>query len=345
MSRSSQKNYLDRLLEPTGTAEQLEQENSTRAPSALGSPLLTRANSLERIASGELKQVAHVRLDPKRCRIWSGNARDYAALNYERCRDLIDSMVTEGGQKMPALVRKLKNDPDHDYEVIYGTRRHWATSWLRANNYPDFVFLAEVRDIDDEAAFRLADLENRARADITEIERAKNYAAALQMHYDGKQTKMAERLNISKGLLSKMIAFAGVNDKILGAFAVPGELSLRQGYALAQAVSSPAAEAQASRAAGAIVKENAALVEAGKGALPTASVLARLVKAASGETFVTPDLRQVLYRGKPVVTVLDENRNGMRFQVHSGTGADLEVILESVREALQASSLGSDKND
>ncbi len=130
--------------------------------------------------------------------------------------------------------------------------------------------LAEVRDIDDEAAFRLADLENRARQDITEFERAKNYAAALPMHYDGKQTKMAERLNISKGLLSKMIAFANISDKIMVAFAVPGELSLRQGYSLAQAVSTPAAETRASRAAGGIVKENAAHVEAGKGALPDA---------------------------------------------------------------------------
>jgi len=344
MSRSSQKNYLDRILKPGEEAEQEEQENANRAPSVLGSPLLTRANSLERIASGELKQVAHVRLDPKRCRIWSGNARDYAALTYERCKDLIDSMIAEGGQKVPALVRKLKNDAAHEYEVIYGTRRHWATSWLRANNYPDFVFLAEVRDLDDEAAFRLADLENRARQDITEIERAKNYAAALPLHYEGKQAKMAERLNISKGLLSKMIAFANISDKIIAAFSAPGELSLRQGYALAQAVSSPSAEARATRAAGAIVKENAALAEAGKGALPTVAVLSRLLGAASGETEAPPDVRQVLYQGKPVVTVLDENRKGVRFQVHAGTGADLEVIVDSVREALQASALGVGKN-
>lgn len=345
MSRSSQKNYLDRILKPEEAAEQEEQENASRAPSLLGSPLLTRTNSLERIASGELKQVAHVRLDPKRCRIWSGNARDYAALTYERCKDLIDSMIAEGGQKVPALVRKLKNDSAHDYEVIYGTRRHWATSWLRANNYPDFVFLAEVRDLDDEAAFRLADLENRARQDITEFERAKNYAAALLLHYEGKQAKMAERLNISKGLLSKMIAFANISDKIITVFAAPKELSLRQGYALAQAISSLSAESRALRAAEAIAKENIALAKEGKGALPTAAVLGRLLAAASGKTEASQDLRQVLYQGRPVVTVLDENRKGMRFQVHAGTGADLGVIVESVREVLQASALGADKND
>jgi len=299
---------------------------------------------LERIASGELKQVAQVRLDPQRCRIWRGNARNYTGLTYERCKDLIDSMIAEGGQKVPALVRKLKNDPDYDYEVIYGTRRHWATSWLRANSYSDFVFLAEVRDVDDETAFRLSDLENRARADISELERARSYAAALPIHYDGKQARMAERLNISKGLLSKMIAFASISDAIMEAFALSGELSLRQGYALAQAVSSQAAQDRATKAAGIIAKENATRSEAGKGALSTTAVLGRLLQAARGEGAHMPSARQVLFQGKPVVTLLDENRNGVRFQVHYATGASLEAILDGVREVLQASRLGSDSN-
>jgi hypothetical protein len=40
------------------------------------------------------------------------------------------------------------------------------------------------------------------------------------MHYEGKQFKMAERLSISKGLLSKMIAFANVSEKITVGIAV-----------------------------------------------------------------------------------------------------------------------------
>jgi hypothetical protein len=67
------------------------------------------------------------------------------------------------------------------------------------------------------------------------------------------------------------------------------------------------------------------------------------LSAASGETAAKADPRQVLYQGKPVVTVLDENRKGVRVQVHSGTGADLEAIVESLREALQGSSLGAVK--
>ncbi len=335
MSRSRQKNYLDRLLTPDLTSGA---EDAPPRAQGLGPPLLTRTNSLERIASGELKQVTQIRVDPKRCRIWEGNGRNYAALSYDRCQDLIDSIIAEGGQKVPALVRKLKNDLHHDYEVIYGTRRHWATTWLRANSYPDFMFLAEVRDVDNEAAFRLADLENRARLDITELERARNYAMALPLHYDDKQSKMAERLNISKGLLSKMIAFANVSDEIFSAFTSVGEISLRQGYALAQATPDEASMKRAEREAKAITLEKEKLAQAGKGGLPTATVLTRIVKAASGKTAEAPRPRQFLYQGKPVVTLLAENRSGLRFQVHAGTGADLKVILESVKDALRASS-------
>lgn len=342
MSRSPQKNYLDRLLSPD-PASGAEDARPT-APS-LGPPLLARANSLERIASGELKQVTQIRVDPKRCRIWEGNGRNYAALSYDRCQDLIASIIAEGGQKVPALVRKLKNDPHHDYEVIYGTRRHWATTWLRANSYPDVMFLAEVRDIENEAAFRLADLENRARLDITELERARNYAVALPVHYDGKQSKMAERLNISKGLLSKMIAFANISDEIFGAFTSVGEISLRQGYALAQATPDEASTKRAVREAKAIAAESATLVQAGKGGLPTATVLTRIMKAASGQTEANPKPRQFLYQGKPVVTLLTENRSGLRFQVHAGTGADLDVILENLKDALRASNVASVKHE
>jgi ParB family transcriptional regulator, chromosome partitioning protein len=342
MSRSPQKNYLDALLSP-GTSTVADDNH--RLESGPARSLLTRSNSLERIASGELKQVTQIRVDPLRCRIWEGNGRNYAALNLERCQDLIDSMIAEGGQKVPALVRKLKNDPNHEYEVIYGTRRHWSTAWLRANNYPDFMFLAEVRDVDNEAAFRLADLENRTRLDITEYERARNYAMALPLHYEGKQSKMAERLKISKALLSKMVAFARINEEILAAFSSVGEISLRQGYALAQAMSDEASSKQARLEALRIAEENVARLQAGQGAIPTLAVLTRIQKAASGDGEISPQLRQYLHQGKPLVTLLAENRSGLRFQVHAGTGADLKLILESIRNALSASNIAPVSHD
>jgi hypothetical protein len=59
-----------------------------------------------------------------------------------------------------------------EYEVICGARRHWTVAWLRANNYRQFRFLVEVRELSDEEAFRLSDIENRDREDISDYERA-----------------------------------------------------------------------------------------------------------------------------------------------------------------------------
>ena len=153
--------------------------------------LLGRESALARVASGDVKQVTQMQLDPARVRPWAGNARSYEHLTEENCRELIDSLISEGGQKVPAVVRRIQDDPDHDYEVIAGTRRHWSISWLRAHSYPDMRFLAQVVDLDDEAAFRLADIENRARKDVSDLERARNYAAALKTHYGNHMTRMA----------------------------------------------------------------------------------------------------------------------------------------------------------
>ena len=96
-----------------------------------GTTLLGRESALARVATGEVRQVTQLLLDPARVRPWPGNARSYAHLSEDSCQELIDSIIAEGGQKVPAIVRRIEGDPNHEYEVIAGTRRHWAISWLR----------------------------------------------------------------------------------------------------------------------------------------------------------------------------------------------------------------------
>lgn len=52
----------------------------------------------------------------------------------------------------------MEDDPDHDYEVIAGTRRHWLISWLRADSYPDTVIaaFASPADVQLKPAYPLA---------------------------------------------------------------------------------------------------------------------------------------------------------------------------------------------
>lgn len=300
-----------------------------------GTTLLGRESAIARVASGEVRQVTQLLLDPARVRVWRGNARSHAHLSEESCRELIDAIIAEGGQKVPAVVRRVEGDPDHDYEVIAGTRRHWSIRWLRANSYPDMQFLAQVANLDDEAAFRLADIENRARKDVSDLERARNYAAALREHYGNHASRMAERLRVSKGWLSKMLKVATIPDAIIAAFASPADVQLKPGYALAQAIDNKEWAKAIARAAGQIAKEQAARREADSPLIPAADVLRRLLAAPHAGS-APPDPCVIASKlGRPLLTVQSSNRQGVTFRLHAGAGADPDEIAQAVRDALE----------
>ena len=198
------------------------------APTRLSVGVLAgRENRMAELASGAVVARAVEQIDPARCRLWSEHNRDYAKLDEARCADLIESFKAQGRQEVPAIVRRVRGDPDVDFEVICGARRHWTVSWLRAHNYTDFRFLVEVRDLNDEEAFRISDLENRAREDLSDIERARDYLKALGRHYGGRQKDMAERLKVSEAWLSRYLDLARLPADLVAAFEDPHELKIK----------------------------------------------------------------------------------------------------------------------
>jgi ParB family chromosome partitioning protein len=302
--------------------------------------LLGRENALARVASGEVRQVTQLLINPTRVRLWAGNARIQERLSVEAVRDLIDSILAEGGQKVPVVVRHVSGDPDFDYEVIAGTRRHFAISWLRANSYPDMKLLAQVADLDDEAAFRLADIENRARKDVSDIERARNYSAALEAHYGGKAVRMAERLKLSKGWLSKMLKAAVIPDSVLAAFSDLGELTLNPAYALATALDDKVRAQAIVAEAEAISSENAAAGVIGSPPLAGAAILKRLMTASISQKISATDIRIEISGqfGRPILAVKSITRQGVTLHLPSGGGASdeqLQKALQSVLDTLR----------
>ena len=326
-----QSDYLADILGP-------EAEPSSPAPvRARATTLLNRESALDRVRSGEVRQVTQLLLDPDRVRVWPGNARIQAKLSEENCRELIESLIAEGGQKVPAVVRRVEGDPEHDYEVVAGTRRHWSIRWLRAHSYPEMRFLAQVAVLDDEAAFRLADIENRARRDISDIERARNYALALGLHYDGRQKRMAERLRVSEGWLSKMLRDATIPEAILAAFAALDEIGLKPAYGLAQALSDKGAARAIQARARALAAEQAARRAAGAPPLGAAEVLRALLAAgAPREEAAGLDALAYLSRhGRPALSVQSINRQGLTLRLHAGSGADPAELAEALRGLLE----------
>ncbi len=187
---------------------------------------LKRGTALGDKLSGSYEEKTLHWVDPKTCRMWAHHNRSYELLTPENTADLIDGIRAQGQQEFPAIVRKI-DDPDYQYEVIAGARRHYAVSWLRENNYPQFKYLIEVRELTDEEAFRLADIENRDREDISDFERARDYAKAIDLYYGGKQKAMAERLLVSQAWLSRYLFLAKLPGEIVAAFASPQEIKER----------------------------------------------------------------------------------------------------------------------
>ena len=335
-----QSDYLAALLSDNvvdeAEAPSLTPAREAASERARGTTLLGRESALARVASGEVRQVTQLLLDPARVRIWPGNARTYAHLSEENCRELIASIVAEGGQKVPAVVRRVEGDATHDYEVIAGTRRHWSISWLRSHSYPDMQFVAQVASLDDEAAFRLADLENRARADVSDLERARNYLDALKAHYGNHQTRMAERLKLSKGWLSKMLKVATIPDAVIAAFGSPADVQLKPTYALAQALDDKNTAKPITAMARQIAKEQASRREAGDLPYPAADVLRRLLDAPNtlaGEEKAEP-FRYATKHGRTALTVQSANRQGVTIRLHAGSGADEDELIAALRDAL-----------
>lgn len=345
MATKKQSDYLNSLL--TDDNDQGDQNakaasrvasnssiNDDRQTGRAGLSLLGRENALARVANGEVRQVTQLLLDPSRVRIWEGNARLQSKLSETTTRDLIDSIIAEGGQKVPALVRHIKNNSDYDYELIVGTRRHFAISWLKANNYPEMRLLAQVADIDDEAAFRLADLENRARQDVSVMERAQNYAEALNRHYGGKAVRMAERMNVSKGWLSKMLKITAIPQEILTLFADLHELSLNAAYKLATAMEDSQRATAILAQAKTIANEQAS--EGPASSLTAAAILNLLMSAHPPRNQEPIDyaLDITHHNGRPILSVKSVNRQGVTVHLPAASGATDDDLMAALKTAL-----------
>lgn len=256
----------------------LKDLSAPAAPDRGGARFLKRQNALSDTGEREEKVLRWV--DPASCVMWARHNRAYELLSEENCRDLIDSIRAQGQQEFPAIVRRLPTGQGAEYEVICGARRHFAISWLRANNYPQFRYLIEVRDLTDEEAFRLADIENRDRADLSDYERARDYLSALDLYYGGKQKSMAARLEVSEAWLSRYLYLARLPAVIVEAW--PQITEIKELHARSVRPLLNDAEDKVLAEAKAIAAEQDRARKGQGGYVPVPKVLARLKAAAYG---------------------------------------------------------------
>ncbi|KAA2314936.1 ParB/RepB/Spo0J family partition protein [Pseudooceanicola sediminis] len=292
-----------------------------------GTRFLKRSTTMAEQVAGERQEKVLRLVDPDSCVMWAGHNRAYDLLTPQNCRDLIDGILSQGKQEFPAIVRRLRPAQDGqgpEFEVICGARRHFAVSWLRANNYPQFRYLVEERVMTDEEAFRLADIENRDREDISDLERARDYAKAVEAYYQGKQNLMAERLQVSAGWLSRYLQLAKLDDRIVSAFA-----SLRDVKELHARQLKPLMASEQGRAA--ILQEADRICAEQKLAeVPVAKVLSRLKSAAT-----PPKQRNVadkVYRQNEGQAAVQMRSRGNRIQLEFDKGLDDDALRRALEQ-------------
>ena len=332
-----------------GLAGVVETSTADTAPptTRVGTGVLSgRSNRLAELATGAVVTRTHELVDPSRCRMWAGHNREYAALTEERCRDLLDSMKAQGKQEVPALVRRVRDDPTADFEVICGARRHWSVSWLRSHNYPEFRFLVEVREVTDEEAFRLADLENRARSDLSDLERARDYLRALDSYYEGHQAAMAARINVTPSWLSRYLDLARLPEELLAAFGSAHDLGIKHVTLLKPLLKPDDGKRRVLEEARRIAK-----ARAGGDPVPTspADVIRLLAKAASAPKRSGEGRRSIAPKrsgskvetvaaisGKPLLAVERKGKTSLELSVSLRSGATRDEIDAAVTRVLDA---------
>ena len=297
--------------------------------------LAARETRLSDLAGGGVTTRQHEAVDPATCRIWEGHNRDYEALTEVACADLIESLRSQGKQEIPAIVRRLQGDPIHRFEVICGARRHWSVTWLRAHDYPDFKFVVEPRELTDEEAFRVADLENRSRKDLSDYERATDYARAVERYYGGNQQRMVDRLQVTKSWLSRYLELAKLPEEILSCFENRHLIGISHAAALAPRLTHPKERAAMLQQAETVSEEQVRRRQDGQPLLAPAQVVSRLL--SEGSPRLLKRSRKLELRdgeGRTLVVVEDLGKRGLLFMIPSERVQNEKAVLKAISHHL-----------
>ena len=291
---------------------------------------------LTSFADNALDSRAPMLIRPGECAVWDGNPRDQPGLNPDSCRSLIESIAAEGGNRIPVLVRLNPEGSEQPFQLLVGSRRRFAIDWLNHNGRPELRLNALVVDMSDEESFRLADIENRERADICELDRARSYQGAVDRFYGGVQSRMAEALGLSNSQLSRLLALAQLPEEVILAFATKEELKVRYSELLTPLLRRPEQRAAMIAEARRIGEEQQACAAGDGPMLPPAAVLARLRDAAAPRVREGGGDIAILSCGERIGRARLGKGGTVLLDLSIAGDAELDMLLATARDTILA---------
>lgn len=159
------------------------------------------------------------KLDPTRVRHSKFANRSLLAFADKPFEHLRASIKRFNGNDIAAKVRPVSGDPDFDYEVVYGHRRHKATL-LEAT-----PFFAKIADISDAELVQLMHVENQ-REDLSAFEEAFQFQQWLAEGFYDDATTLAADIGESKSFVSQRMAIIDLPRIIFNALKDPRQLGI-----------------------------------------------------------------------------------------------------------------------
>jgi len=204
---------------------------------------------------------------------------------------------------------------------------------LNSNHYPDIELVAIIEDLDDEAAFRLADIENREREDISDLERGQNYKTAVDNYYEGVQARLADRVKISKSMLARYIGLTEIPHTIISAFNSPMDLQVRHGDKLLPPLRTPTLRSRMEEAAKVIAAEQAFRQSDDQEPIGGADVVARLIKATASRAGRSQ--KTVIEAHGATIGLVERDRSRGLTITLNPTDLSADDILEALRPLIE----------
>jgi len=271
------------------------------------------------------------RLDPRRIRASRWANRHAHALADKAFEELRADIAAAGTNVQPICVRPLPTgaDPDTDFELVFGHRRHRACLEL------GLPVQAVIAEIDDKGLFEAMERENRARKNLSAWEQGMMYRRALDSGLYPSQRKLAESVGVDLSMVSKSLALARLPDAVIEAFPSPLDVQFRWAQPLSEVLQRDP-EGLVARAKGLIAQ---------KPALSARQVLDGLL---SPQVQTSPAPTGVLNRSMPrieqrlgktgqgaVVSRDDAGRISVRFDVGALTPEREQALIAALKEVLQ----------
>lgn len=141
-----------------------------------------------------------VYLDPSRIKPFKFADRDSGFVQTEEFVELREKIRQMGGNHTPITVRPLSNDPDYDFEVVYGHRRRLGCE------LENFEVLSLVAHLSDREAAKRQFSENNDRTNLDTFEKSDSLSHYLSGVFNGNQSEMAEEFNVTEGHISQYLA-------------------------------------------------------------------------------------------------------------------------------------------